>query len=240
MNNIYKHTKLTENEQGILNFIEKNQDKIGSMTIQHMAKETFTSASTIFRLAKKLGFDGYTDMIYEFTHRQGKQELNKNEVNDLSAIFLNIFETNKKIAEEVKPLLNDHRKTIFIIGTGYSGIIAEYLYKKLLGKGSNVIFTNGADSNALFLNNINRINTLICVSKSGFTPMINDKARIAKKQNIPVISFSQDNDNDLARISNYNFIIENHNKFDWNNQRTGLFFPVLLMFFEYLIEDIYE
>ncbi|MGX7078188.1 MurR/RpiR family transcriptional regulator [Globicatella sanguinis] len=240
MNNIYKHTKLTENEQGILNFIEKNQDKIGSMTIQHMAKETFTSASTIFRLAKKLGFDGYTDMIYEFTHRQGKQELNKNEVNDLSAIFLNIFETNKKIAEEVKPLLNDHSKTIFIIGTGYSGIIAEYLYKKLLGKGSNVIFTNGADSNALFLNNINRINTLICVSKSGFTPMINDKARIAKKQNIPVISFSQDNDNDLARISDYNFTIENHNKFDWNNQRTGLFFPVLLMFFEYLIEDIYE
>lgn len=39
MNNIYQHTKLTENEQGILNYIEKNEDKIASMTIQHMAKD---------------------------------------------------------------------------------------------------------------------------------------------------------------------------------------------------------
>ncbi|MBD3948574.1 MurR/RpiR family transcriptional regulator [Tuanshanicoccus lijuaniae] len=240
MGNTYKHTKLNENEQALLDYIESNAEKISTMTIQMMAKETFTSASTIFRFAKKLGFEGYTEMIYEFAHHHVKYQLGKQDVDVLSEIFLSVFELNKKALDDVKLILNDKNKTIFILGTGYSGIIAEYLYKKLLGKGNNIIFTNGADSSALFVNNLNRIDNLICVSKSGYTGSIIDKANTAQKNNIPVISFTQDNDNDLATISDCTIIIENHNRFDWNNQKTRLFFPILLMIFEYLVEDIIE
>lgn len=231
---IRNHAKLSANEEAILEFIEHNLDKIGSMTIQTMAKQTFSSTSTIFRLAKKLGFDGYSEMIYELTHYQGQHTLNEENVNELAEIFSAVFERNRKTSEELKHLFANNDATIYILGTGYSGIIAEYLYKKLLGKGTNVIFSNGADSNALFLNNINRIDILLCVSKSGLTPTITEKAQIANQHQIPIVSFTQDSENKLATLATHNFVIENHQKFDWNNQKTGLFFPVLLMVFECL------
>lgn len=52
----------TDIEKTVLEYINHYEDDIKKLTIQTLADDTFTSKSTIFRLAKKLGFEGYTDM----------------------------------------------------------------------------------------------------------------------------------------------------------------------------------
>ena len=91
------------------------------------------------------------------------------------------------------------------------------LYKKILGQGELVYFSNGADSNALFLNNLHRITDIICISKSGETELVNSKAQIAKEKGIGVISFTRSDDNSLAKISDITFTIDDNQFLDRNN-----------------------
>ena len=63
----------TEIERNVLDYVSRYPEDIKKLTIQTLADETFTSKSTIFRLAKKLGFNGYTDMIYHLSSQQDRQ-----------------------------------------------------------------------------------------------------------------------------------------------------------------------
>lgn len=203
-----------------------------------MADETFTSKSTIFRLAKKLGFNGYTDMIYHLSSQQDRQanvEL-EDYVMNLSDSMQRIFLQNDPMLQCFIQSLSSHEKSLYIIGTGYAGIIGEYLYKKILGKGELVYYSNGGDSNALFLNNLHRITNMVCISKSGETELVNSKARIAKENGIEVISFTHSEDNSLATMSDIPFVIYDNQFLDRNNIDPTQFYSMLLVYLEYVIE----
>ena len=168
--------KVSELERTILTYLSENQKQLGSLNIQQIAKATYTSTSTVFRLAKKLGFAGYSEMVYKLSNHGLNTNFSES-VSENARLFSNlinqVFQENQLQIIECGKCLSHKEKTVFILGTGYSGIIAEYLYKKLLGKGNYVLFSNGADTNALFLNNLNRIDIVICISKSGETALIN-------------------------------------------------------------------
>lgn len=230
--------KFTDIENTVLKYIDNNQTMLKDLTIQKLADETFTSKSTIFRLAKKLGFDGFTDMIYHLSRQQVKTEDGEVDtyIGDLSTSIQKIFIQNEKnLLDFVERTKKDDR-SLYIIGTGYSGIIGEYLYKKILGQGELVYYSNGADTNALFLNNLHRISDIICVSKSGETDLVNTKAEIAKEKGIGVISFTHSSDNSLAKLSDIAFTIDDNQFLDRNNINSTQFYSMLLLYLEYLIE----
>lgn len=63
---------LTTNEQRITDFILNHIDEIPQMTIEDLAKKTYTSHSAIVRLAKKLDYDGFKEFkaeIVEIVYR---------------------------------------------------------------------------------------------------------------------------------------------------------------------------
>lgn len=232
--------KLSQLELSILDYLSAHSDQMHEMSIQKLAQETYTSTTTIFRLAKKLGFEGYTDMIYRLKHSSPIQQEGIQETAELlSEEVKRLFAQNELSLQQLVNL-NQKEHYIFILGTGYSGIIAEYLYKKLLGKGYMVVFSNGADTSALFANNIKRISQIICISKSGETDTINKKVVMAKDYRIPVISFTQDNNNRLAKMSDVSFVINDANPYDWDNIETSQFYPLLLMYLEYLVEKAFK
>ena len=63
-----KMLKLSTTEQNIFNYIMKNMHRVSSMSIRDLAAACFVSTTTIFRLTKKLGFEGYADFI-EAVHK---------------------------------------------------------------------------------------------------------------------------------------------------------------------------
>ena len=136
--------KVSELERTILTYLSENQKQLGSLNIQQIAKATYTSTSTVFRLAKKLGFAGYSEMVYKLSNHGLNTNFSES-VSENARLFSNlinqVFQENQLQIIECGKCLSHKEKTVFILGTGYSGIIAEYLYKKLLGKGNYVLFS---------------------------------------------------------------------------------------------------
>ena len=70
---------LNDLEKQIIRYMELNSLNLKSIGIRQMAKDNFTSTSIIYKLCDKLGFEGYSDMIYHLTTIKDNQEIDENQ-----------------------------------------------------------------------------------------------------------------------------------------------------------------
>ncbi|MFD3155879.1 MurR/RpiR family transcriptional regulator [Haloimpatiens sp. FM7330] len=235
---------LTETEINVLKYIIDNIYDVNKMGVRGVAKNNFTSTSTIMRLAKKLGYSGFLEMQYNLlslTKNELGDNLNDNDfIESLNMDRLLGINERKSIDDFIDILFNDDHKFIFIYANGFSGIVAEYINKKLLVMGKRCIFSNGTDSIGVFENNLDSISAVIVISKSGETPMVLNKVRTAKEHDIKVISFTNERENSISKLSHISFKIEDTNKLDDRNLMPNTFFPKVLVLFELLIYEYYK
>ncbi len=191
------------------------------------------------RLAKKLGYDGFVDMVYNIMPLVSKEDKTLPSAShdmegvDLKALLKYISEEDIKAFIEI--LKNTKNKVIFIYATGFSKFIAEYLNNKFLIIGKKSILSSGSDSIGIFENNLEDMEVLIVVSKSGETKMVLDKVNTAKEKGIKVVSITREVENSISRASDINFKIFDMNKLDDRNYYPNTFFPNACMLVEYLI-----
>ena len=241
---ITRNKEITQTEELVLNYIINNVDKVMAMGVRGIAKENYTSTSTIMRLAKKLGYTGFVDLAYHIismTSSPSKGE-HKDEnafIGSNAGTFLE-YVTEQDISHFISILKDIKHKVIFIYATGFSSLIANYLNKKILVLGKKCIFATGSDSIGIFENNIMDIEALIVVSKSGETKMVLDKVTISKNKKIKVISFTNELENSISKLSDISFRILDINKLDDNNIYPNTFFPNVCMLIEYIIYKYYE
>ena len=61
-------------EKGVLRFLRENPEEAAGYSIKQLADKTFSSAATIVRLCRKMGFDGYKELqkslLYESALRR--------------------------------------------------------------------------------------------------------------------------------------------------------------------------
>lgn len=231
--------QLTVLELSILDYIVKNIDEIQEMGVREVAEVTYTSPASVIRLSKKLGYTGYTDMYYSLLpiiKRGGHNEYKEN-IGLLNFDFSDIL--NGFSQEEIdlfnKYVFEKSDKYIFIYATGFSEIIAKYIYKKLLVLGRKVIISSGSDSIGIFENNLENIGAMLVVSKSGETNLVYNKLNKAAETNIYTISFTQDSWNRIADLSNLNIPIIDLHPLDDRNMLPNVFFSGVLLTFEYLL-----
>lgn len=77
--------QLSTIEQNILKYLYSNIDNLKKLGIRKVAKDNFTSTTIIYKLCKKLGFEGYSDMIYNISYS------NKSEDSDSSIDILQML-----------------------------------------------------------------------------------------------------------------------------------------------------
>lgn len=236
--------KLTELEQNILEYIIENIEAIQEMGIRDLAKETYTSPTSIIRLSKKLGYTGYTDMYYSLLPIVKKAELDTYSAENtiLDNDFKTIIEgfSEEKASRFNDKIFSESNKYVFIYATGFSKIISEYISKKLLVLGKKAIGSSGSDSIGIFENNLEDISTMLVVSKSGETEQVYNKLQTAVEAGIYTISFTQDTDNRIALLSDLNIPIKDLNHLDDRNMLPNIFFPGVLLSFEFLLEKYLE
>ncbi|MDV4150513.1 MurR/RpiR family transcriptional regulator [Clostridium sp. AL.422] len=235
---------LTEIEIKVLNYIVDNIEDVNKLGVRGIAKNNYTSTSTIMRLSKKLGYSGFLEMQYNLA------ALKKNELGDdlNERDFLDSLDMDNLLKENtsdvinrfVDTLFNDDNKFIFIYANGFSGIVAEYINKKLLVMGKRSILSNGTDSIGVFENNLDYISSIIVISKSGETPMVLNKVKTAKDYGINVISFTNERENSISKLADISFKIDDANKLDDRNLMPNTFFPKVLVLVELLIYEYYK
>lgn len=236
--------QLTDLEQSILEYIVENIEEIQDMGVRDVAEATFTSPTSVIRLSKKLGYTGYTDMYYSLLPIVKKAELGSFDAGngildfDFSAILTGFSE--EKIEVFNQAIFEKSDKYTFIYATGFSNIIAEYIYKKLLVLGRKAILASGSDSIGIFENNLEDIGAMLVVSKSGETEQVYNKLAKAAEADIYTIAFTQDSDNRMAELSDLNIPITDLHQLDDRNMLPNVFFTGVLLTFEFLLEKHLE
>lgn len=235
---------LSEMEKTVLYYIVEHIDEVLKMGVRGVAKENFTSSSTIMRLTKKLGYSGFVDMYYKLfpmvKNAEGCIDEDLHFINSFCSNTLlqfNSYEQMKLFAGKICEL---DSQFIFIYATGFSAMSAEYFNRKLLVLGRKCIVSSGMDSIGVFENNLAGMGMLITISRSGETQSVVDRAKIAKENGIFIVSFTNELENRVNALADIAFRIEDNNKLDDRNMMANTFFPNVLMLMELLIYEYYK
>ncbi|MGM0213392.1 MurR/RpiR family transcriptional regulator [Enterococcus sp. AZ109] len=204
-------------EKKIYRFICENKEVIPNMTASEIAAGSGSSAPTVVRFSKKMGFDsltafkislsaetrqpaeitGYTDVDSDESFQSLKSKLANN------AKFT-INETTELFNEEA---FNDACKLIestnfcFIAGVGASRLAADDVAQKWTRLGKNIVFES--DYNLLLPQLVANAkqSVLFLISNSGKTPEIIAIAETAKELHVPVIALTQFGQNRLSKLA---------------------------------------
>lgn len=193
-----------ELEMVLYNFITKNSDKVIYMRIRELSDQTHVSTSSILRFCRKLNCDGFSEFKVKlklFLDRNEQENLKSTKYylsEFLERTMKGNFESHiQKMAELV--LRTD--KIIFV-GTGSSGILAEYgaRYFSSLGKFSSYIKDPFYPINSKELKN----STSIILSVSGETDFTLNLANQLKIEGSNIVSITNNKNCQLAKISDIN------------------------------------
>lgn len=69
--------QLTQTDQSVIKRLEENMQLIPKSTLSELAKQVYTSTTSLHRLVKKLGFNGYTEFKYIIEEYLEAEENNK-------------------------------------------------------------------------------------------------------------------------------------------------------------------
>ena len=222
--------QLNDTETTILKYLQENILDLKKIGIRKVAKDNYTSTTTVYKLCKKLNFEGYSDMIYHFTY--------SNQIND-SETNIDIYtNTNKQIdnnLEEFNSILKKYEnKLIMFVSTGISQTIANYMNERLSVNGYRSIAN--AHLQLLSKNHKNEV-LVFAISRSGETKSIIDILEQARNNDIEVISFVGNANSKIAKLSTLPIIIQGQDDFAKLKNPPNTFFSELLLIFECFISD---
>ncbi|NCH88326.1 MurR/RpiR family transcriptional regulator [Cronobacter dublinensis] len=209
---------LTRAEYRVLSHLTTHPLRVGNITVRELAQETFVSTATIMRLCHKLGFSGYSELIWhckqlltDTPHIAIEAQAEPDSLPVLFERFIDNYQqsfrwvTPEKIAAFSQLLREKER--FFLYGAGFSYLFAEYLTKKLQVLGKTAFISGPGDSRNIFLSNAARYEVFIAVSRSGETEQVLDKARIARNIGMEVVAFTRASPNPLAALSGLHFAL---------------------------------
>ena len=202
---------LSEDEKKVItsitSHIERGEKRVG---IQQIASENFLSTTTIMKMCKRLGFDGYSELYYYLT-RQLDPHSAQHGAESLKSLLDNY--SDELIRRFCSLMDASRQEKFFTTGEGFSNIVGAYIAHRLSICGfmvfNNVHFydymlfrdahhlTGGGDAPVMF-----------AVSQSGETePVLND-VRHARQNAHRIVSFTKRSDSTLARMSDIVFVVD--------------------------------
>lgn len=193
---------LNDLEISVYNYIVSNRDKVIYMTIRELASENHVSTTTILRLVKKLGFEGFSEFKSNLKIDNKKEKFKYKENNILEELLVRLRDTDlKKQINDAVELLKNY-ETIFFAGVGNSAHIAAYggRFFSNYGKIAVVIDTLYYPLTAESISEA----IAIIISVSGES---NDIVRIAKTlkgRGVKIISITNSKTSSLSKISDLN------------------------------------
>lgn len=205
----------TQSEQKISEYILQNQEEVVNLSAQDLGEKTGTSAASIVRFARKLGFSGFGELKIEIakTSNIDKEQLDtiispEDSTIDIAEKVVNravnsIRETqgliNLKDLEEATELMKK-AETIYLFGVGASSLVAMDLMHKLVRINKRVVFHTDSHLQLASAVHITPRDVAIGISYSGKTREVNEGIIKALEKGAKTISITSCNKNPLSNI----------------------------------------
>ncbi|UTY40177.1 MurR/RpiR family transcriptional regulator [Allocoprobacillus halotolerans] len=214
-------------ELSVLNYMTDNMEQIIHMSIQELAKVTYSSNATIIRICKKLGTNGFKDFKYALFKEMEAGKYLKKEVDysvpfhhneSIEAIIENMSSLHKNtinlinscldrnVLDEVSDVILKSRY-VFIAAMGDSKISATGFINKLVKIGIYCIVMTDNNEELSFSKNLKPDDCVIFVSYRGNTPKVNQCLREVKKTGCQIIALTSNEKSPVSKYGHYSIII---------------------------------
>ncbi|SJZ58478.1 transcriptional regulator, RpiR family [Pilibacter termitis] len=210
---------LTENECTILDYLDTQVNAGVEISIRKLAKECFTSPSSIVRLAKKLNLSGYNELLFKIKAMHFPSQTSPSISDEEKRKFAKFFKENQD-------------GLVAIIGTGFSFPICSYISEVL-----NFHFIpNVCTSHTRLIQKTEQQKILfLFVSHSGEEEELVKTITFAKKYHHPTIAFLGDKFSTLGKMADLTFSTNSYSPFSTSHAKPQVFFGQTLISFEELI-----
>jgi len=204
--------QLNEVETGvvtsIINHIENGERKVN---IAQIANENFVSTAFISKMCKRLGFAGYTDMVFQLVRQH--DETMPRSAYDLESLIDNY--DPEKIDAFFSCLRRHSKQNCFVVGAGFADVTADYITHRMAICGFSVFnrvhfydYVLFRDANGNPMKSNIESSFLIAISQSGETDLILNDVRRAKQNGFQIISFTKMENSTLAGLSDITFLVD--------------------------------
>ena len=216
-------SELTAKEKKISKYILQHLDKIVYMNTYQIADKCKVSQASVVRFAKKLGYSGFPEFKISFGRDMGRRDVEEKinfiyediqETDELDDLIKKIAYANSNIIQDTYSILDTNTvkeaveiiknaRKIFILGAGYSGIVAKDFHYKLGELGMNSICEADYHIQLASISTLNENDVVFVISQGGKTVDIYNLVKEAKKRKAKIISVTQMSSNpirDLADI----------------------------------------
>ncbi|QUH18825.1 MurR/RpiR family transcriptional regulator [Alkaliphilus sp. B6464] len=224
--------ELTPSEKKIANYIFNNSENVSKLSTGELAEVSKTSAASITRFARKLGFDGFQelkidiaksvaingntgdDSVYEAVriHDNTREIIQKIALGNIKAIEETVSVIDEEAISKSITAINMAKK-INIYGVGASGLVGLDLQYKLMriNKQANMFLDSHTQLASAI--HIKKGDVAIGISHSGRTLEVYKALEAAKKQGaitISITKYGKHPISDLADINIYTASVEKH------------------------------
>ena len=205
-----KNIKLSTTENNIIQFILEHSEDLENYSIRDLAKLTYSSTSTIIRLAKKLGYNGYEELKKDymeethylqqhFTQIDANIPFNENNrIMDITAIQGTLM---KETVDDTLSLLTHDKlqqatslltkaNTIYVYGTENNNAYLDLFKYKLLRINKKIIHENTYGNQMYTALQATPNDCVILISYSGESSSMVKIAKELGKKKIPLITLT--------------------------------------------------
>lgn len=242
-------------EKEIINYIFIHSDEIANMSIDKLAKNTFSSNSSIIRMCKKLGFKGYKEFKIAFIQDLEKNRTEKNTIDfnipfhalsspneiayDISILmkltiekcYMNI--DTKKLYQISEVIVNSNHR--YCYSSGHSLIRMESFENKLIKLGiylNNATIRWDAEPYSYYAT---QNDCAIFLTYSSRNQVYLKNAQILKAKGCKIIVITSNQESQLSQLADYLYLIPNYEN---NIDNIAEFYSQTA--FEYILNTIYS
>ncbi|WEG73677.1 MurR/RpiR family transcriptional regulator [Vagococcus intermedius] len=228
--NLINH--LSEAESAIYSYIVNNSEKVQYMRVRDLAMETHTSATTVFRFIKKLGYESFPEFKLSFKKECHKWQEDKNSsLLEQHFDILNPKNFNQDLEYLINQMVNQmgEAETIIFCGMGASGSVAKYASRKLANIGYNSFSIDDPTYPIRSRFSKTGHNLLIVISSSGETTELAELVvENTGDSNIYTICITGNRYGKIAKLSDYIIDYEisterSHRYYDLSSQIPAMF-----------------
>lgn len=204
ISDIVKQINLEEEKNIIYELYRQLEAGNSTITVRELATLTYCSPSKIVRLAKKMGYYGYSDMCFSFRKQMEKSV--KLQLRDSLSTVIISDESLQVIDKLIQEIIDAPNVRIYLQGLGYSDFVCDYFRDRLVEAGYYAANFNPLDVIGTAAEAI-----LIVVSNSGETEDLFRIAKGALKNGYHVYAISSQPTSHLCKIVSNNIILTQEN-----------------------------
>lgn len=219
---------LSPSERQVVNFILSDPERAANMGIVEVAQKTYTSTSTVMRVSKKLGMDGYLDfrmqlasdisdyndttLMYKKQEPLGPEDtladiVDKVTGNNVRAV-LDVKRFNQLETIETVVKMMGSAKQIDFYGTGVSNLICHDAMIKALRMGVPSTAYSFYSEMAMLARTCTPEHLAIVLSYTGRTEDTLRVASYLQQGGIPTVSITSHTDNELLGLCGINLFVD--------------------------------